>query len=182
MSFNPMANKTPDERRNAAAKGVATRRRNREIRAAEEQAAALAMTGKLHSLIFDIAPSIEGIRDLSLEMPELSNRTLLTKDEILSAARPWTMQCGIYFLIKANKIVYVGQSTNVAVRIGTHASVCGGRKEFDSYAFLACKPEALDKIESLYIHLLRPELNGDAAPAMKAAPIRLCDLLGLGAA
>jgi hypothetical protein len=66
--------------------------------------------------------------------------------------------CGIYFLIKENAIVYVGQSVNVAARIVAHKN---DGKDFDEVRFIKCKKEVLDEREMFFIRLLKPELNGE---------------------
>ncbi len=62
---------------------------------------------------------------------------------------------GIYFLKKAEKIVYVGQSVNV------HARVYSGHidKDFDSYEVKEYPQEELDKREQQYIKKLKPIYN-----------------------
>ncbi len=62
---------------------------------------------------------------------------------------------GIYFLKKAEKIVYVGQSVNV------HARVHSGHtdKDFDSYEVKEYPQEELDKREQQYIGKLKPIYN-----------------------
>ncbi len=62
---------------------------------------------------------------------------------------------GIYFLKKAEKIVYVGQSVNV------HARVYFGHidKDFDSYEVKEYPQEELDKREQQYIKKLKPIYN-----------------------
>ena len=87
---------------------------------------------------------------------KLTGKTLLRTEEILSAKLNKTMMSGIYFLIQDNEIIYVGQSVNIFARIATHIE----QKEFDSYAYLECPAEQLNTYESLYIHTLRPKLNG----------------------
>lgn len=64
--------------------------------------------------------------------------------------------CGIYFLWKNKSIVYVGQSTAIASRVGQHAQ----SKDFDFYSFVPCCREALDFLESYHIHRIKPVLNG----------------------
>lgn len=64
--------------------------------------------------------------------------------------------CGVYFLMLKREIVYVGQSTNIANRIGQHAK----EKEFDRVRFIRCDREHLNKVEGFFIDLLQPRLNG----------------------
>lgn len=65
-------------------------------------------------------------------------------------------RCGVYFLRKADVIVYIGQSTNVYSRVATHER----DKDFDSVTFVPCAKEQLDDLEGFYIRLIKPPLNG----------------------
>ena len=105
----------------------------------------------------------------------LTGKTLLREEEILAAKINKTMMSGVYFLIQENEIVYVGQSVNIFARVATHIQ----QKEFDSYAFLECPPDKLIIYESLYIHSLRPKLNGRQTHDNRVpmAPISLDKLL-----
>lgn len=86
----------------------------------------------------------------------LTDRTLLTAKEIIKGSDRLPHLTGVYFLIKNEHIIYVGQSVNILSRIASHKR----DKEFDRFAFVPCEREDLDVLESLYIHFLRPELNG----------------------
>jgi hypothetical protein len=104
---------------------------------------------------------------------ELTGADALTPQEIASAAMPVRAFCGVYFLVKGGEVVYVGQSTNVFARVVIHAAydLC------DSFVFLPCAPTDLDELESLYIHLFCPRLNGSRdGQVERHAPIRLRDL------
>lgn len=65
--------------------------------------------------------------------------------------------CGVYFLIQGRSIMYVGQSKNIAARIGSHASSI--YKHFDRYSIIKCEEADLDLVESMYIQLLSPPWN-----------------------
>ncbi|CAM0102771.1 hypothetical protein PODOV084v1_p0041 [Vibrio phage 340E47.2] len=81
--------------------------------------------------------------------------------KIISEARslnPSDVTC-VYFLIRDSKIVYVGQTINLEVRLTTHRQ----SKDFDSYNFIEVESEHADFVESVYIHALRPELNSDVS-------------------
>ena len=91
----------------------------------------------------------------------------------LEHAVPIDTACGIYFLISEKRIVYVGQSTNVFSRVYTHMQT----KQFDSYVYMPCEKDMLDKLESLYIHFLTPELNGNFHNGNKIAPLSLNEIL-----
>lgn len=103
----------------------------------------------------------------------ITGKTLLRECEIVGSSVPVGENCGVYFLIKDSRIVYVGQSINVHGRIAEHRRY----KEFDRFCFIRCEKENLDVLESLYIHVFRPELNGVQFGA-PIAPISFDDLLG----
>ena len=81
---------------------------------------------------------------------------LLSKGEILSMARPQRKQCGVYFLIENNEIVYVGQSVNVHARVASHYY----GKVFSYFTCIECPQSHLNSLEALYIHKFNPPLNG----------------------
>lgn len=63
--------------------------------------------------------------------------------------------CGIYFLIRNDKIVYIGRSTNIGGRVRRH--IHEGSKVFDS--FYLWRLENPEEKESELIYLLDPEYN-----------------------
>jgi hypothetical protein len=169
--MNPMQNKTPEERRAIAAKGHATARARRE---AEESARQDAMTyaGGLREKIAALERrlnELERVEKMSVVSAKVTGKALLRADEIASAALPWAKTSGVYFLLDGDEVVYVGQAVNVYSRIAQHTE-----KRFDRYAFVPCPVDALNRLESLYIHCLRPRLN-----AAHCAPITLNALLGI---
>ena len=171
-----MINKTPEERSAIAKKAHATARARREREAAARDEA-LKYAGGLREEIaalthkLDKLKRVEQINAISCVM---TGKVLLRQEEIVAAAIPWKRSTGVYFLIDGAEVAYVGQSVNVHSRIGTHAD-----KQFDKYAFVPCEPDALDKLESLYIHCLRPKLNATNPDQSKAAPIKLDALVGV---
>lgn len=100
------------------------------------------MTGNLS----DIAPVLGQTRFSLVPQSDLIKKSLSYGDA-----------CGVYFLIKDNEIVYIGQSINIASRITQHRD-----KEFDSVSYVACHRSELDVLESLYILAYKPPLNGVA--------------------
>lgn len=64
---------------------------------------------------------------------------------------------GIYFLIRDEKVVYVGQSRSIHERIIRH--IRDNKRKFDSFAYVEESLSALDMAETQYIELLRPEYN-----------------------
>jgi len=63
---------------------------------------------------------------------------------------------GVYFLIRQDKIVYVGQSENIQERIKRH-KING--KKFDSYSYILCLKDEINDLEKFYIDACNPELN-----------------------
>jgi predicted GIY-YIG superfamily endonuclease len=66
---------------------------------------------------------------------------------------------GVYFLISQDKVVYVGQSTNVFQRIATHAYTSD--KEFEAFAFVNVPQDELLHVERHYIRSFKPALNDE---------------------
>lgn len=89
----------------------------------------------------------------------------LSADVILQNSTPNIARAGVYFLIKNDAVVYVGQSKNVLVRVSKH-SING--RDFDSFYMLACEEDALDYVEAHYIRMLDPSGNRTAGNGMKA--------------
>ena len=168
--------KTQEERIAIAAKAVATRRANAAKKKAireEAKLRVLALKDEIAELEAKRARLSE-LGAIDARSAELTGSVLLREEEIVDRAHPWHGETGVYFLISDGRVVYVGQSTNVYARVHHHSGV----KKFDSYAYVRCAPEIMDKLESLYIHYLRPPLNGRAydGEAM-CAPIPLQRLL-----
>lgn len=84
---------------------------------------------------------------------------LLSREEIVQAALSRTSICGVYFLVNKGEVVYVGQSTNIHMRIAKHIGV----KDFDSFHFAECDKFILDEVEAAYIVALDPPLNRDVS-------------------
>ena len=80
----------------------------------------------------------------------------MTESEIAARATPLQRQAGVYFLIKAGKIVYVGKSLDVWRRLKDHAE---RKKGFDAFCWQPCSPQKLDELEGLCIAKFRPPLN-----------------------
>lgn len=175
--MNWMQSRTPEERKALAAKSVATRQKN--IRERNERAVAdMEARDSLKCEIKELQAKLDGLKKLELVNKAaltLTSKTLLREEEIVNAANTWELATGVYFLINSGKVVYVGQSVNVYARIASHHD-----KAFDSFAFIPCDKKILDSLESLYIHTLRPALNGDSH-GVKHAPIALDKLIGVTA-
>ena len=169
-----MKTRTLEERRAIAQKAHATRRRNKE---ADEQIRrnAIVYRDGLYDQISILEKNFETLQRMELfsqSAMSLTNKTLLSEQEIVESASKWKKATGIYFLIKDSKVVYVGQSVHIYSRIASHYD-----KEFDSFAYIPCDQELLDKLESLYIHVLRPERNGNHSAGKKHAPLNLEQIL-----
>jgi hypothetical protein len=104
----------------------------------------------------------------------LAGNKIFSIVEILRAAQPLpALASGVYFLIDKTRVVYVGQSIKVIARVLEHV----GSKRFNQFTFIPCAVDDLDRIESLYIHMLRPPLNASAGNGAMRAPIQLQRLL-----
>ena len=168
--MNPMQNKTPEERKAIAAKGHATARLRREREEAERQDA-LKYAGGLREEIAALEAKLSALErqeTMNVVSSTLTGKVLLRANEIARAALPLEKVSGVYFLVDGDEVVYVGQAVNVHSRVGQHTD-----KRFDRYAFVPCATDALNVLESLYIHCLRPRLNGDQINGAKCAPIAL---------
>ena len=110
----------------------------------------------------------------SIELPNVA--------EIVQSAQLVDGQVGVYFLMRKSasgaslQVVYVGQSMNVYGRVAQHYEA----KQFDAWSYVACRPDQLDLIESLYIHWIGPTYNAvrpaknksvKRLPGEKVAPI-----------
>jgi hypothetical protein len=161
--------RTPDQRRASAAKGVATRRARLDKLHAERE---YAMSQR-----FRLAEEVQALEqrlgmarlcaELQAQHPELNDKLLLSEEHIVAASYSMSRVSGVYFLIRDNRVVYVGQSVNVYSRLSQHKD-----KTFDRFAYVPCPPEKLNRLESIYIHVLKPELNAECA-----APLRLDQLV-----
>lgn len=76
--------------------------------------------------------------------------------DVLSAAVPIKENTGIYFLIRNNEVVYVGQSIDVLGRISRHIRE---GKQFDAYAIMSAPENQLDELEKKYIRAFVPLEN-----------------------
>jgi hypothetical protein len=67
----------------------------------------------------------------------------------------------VYFLIRDDIVVYVGQSTNVHVRVADHRP----DKQFDRVLYLPTRREDLERVEREFIGALRPEYHTRVLPS-----------------
>ncbi len=73
--------------------------------------------------------------------------------------------CGIYFLCRARRVVYVGQSVNAAGRIGSYPM-----ERYDCALFMPCPRDCLDHLERAFIRALKPVENRTAPSISLPAP------------
>ena len=107
----------------------------------------------------------------------ITSRDMLLEEEIVAGSHEHKFSCGVYFLVHAGAVVYVGQSVNVYARVHYHEQ--SGRV-FDSFAFTLCEREELDMLESLYIHALCPSGQGRSTRGNLAAPYSMRQMIALG--
>jgi excinuclease UvrABC nuclease subunit len=65
--------------------------------------------------------------------------------------------CAVYFFIKDNEIIYIGQTRNLKSRVCTHKSYPAWR--YDYFRYIECRPEDLVMIERRLIFKFMPSLN-----------------------
>ena len=75
----------------------------------------------------------------------------------IETAQPYEPLSGIYFLVEAGQVVYVGKSKHVQERIAQHREY--SRFSFDGYSVEPCSPGDLARREAYYIRLLQPKHN-----------------------
>lgn len=166
---------TPEQRAAYSAKGVETKRRNKAA-AEKVRMDAMAYAGGLKSEIRALEAqlhSLERIEAISKIHGQVTNKGLLSLNEIINSSSPWKGVSGVYFLIENKEIVYIGQSNNVFQRIGEHFR----KKRFSRYVYIPCAEDGLDILESLYIHIFAPKLNGIFANGIKTAPYSIDSLI-----
>ena len=87
---------------------------------------------------------------------------MTSKKDIIDRSRKITREyyC-IYALIKNNKIVYIGQTSNIVSRLGQHIN---SKKDFDSWSIVEHLGKfmhtlEMNKIELKYIKKFKPKYN-----------------------
>jgi len=167
---------TPEKRKAAAKKGVATRKRNKEVRDKKLEEGLIYRNGLKEKIsAMEARLEILNAQEIMGELAcSLTDKRLLREEEISEKSTQWNLQSGVYFLIAGKRVVYVGQSVCVLSRIHTHSS---GEIEFDRFAYVSCQVDKLDYLESLYIHFLQPPANGNHTHYGKRAPLSLTELM-----
>ena len=81
--------------------------------------------------------------------------SLSLEDGASIAARKVLFQriTGIYFLLRKDKVVYVGKSINIIARVFKH------NYKFDSFSYIECAADDLDLYEVAYISKFKPRYN-----------------------
>ena len=82
--------------------------------------------------------------------------TIFTIENLCELQTP-VLPPSVYFLVKDNVVVYVGQSKVTLARIGTHYAE--GYKDFDRVYYLPTPPSDLLRVEGEFIKSLDPVLN-----------------------
>jgi excinuclease UvrABC nuclease subunit len=90
------------------------------------------------------------------------NKYSLTKEYILS--QPFQEvelgMCGVYFIIKDEEVIYIGQSVLLWERVRAHRHM-----KYDRYFFIECDEKELNYLESKYITQFCPDANIQFNPA-----------------
>ena len=84
-----------------------------------------------------------------------------TYEQILASKREFKESYLIYALISNNEIVYIGQSTNILLRISTHLT---SNKVFDSWCIVEnlgtyTTSKEVNRLEEKYIRKFLPKYN-----------------------
>lgn len=86
----------------------------------------------------------------------------LPKTIIENSERPPSIVAGVYFLIKDERVIYIGRSFDVVSEVRFQINYGA---EFDSYSTLSFSMEAPDEIMAIaqawYIIKMKPKLNSD---------------------
>ncbi len=95
--------------------------------------------------------------------------TGLNEANIVAAAKRRNVKkIGVYFLIRAGKVIYVGQSRDIDTRLLAHART----RRFNAWHWIACKRWDLNALERHYLNILMPPGNKDAATLARKAKQR----------
>lgn len=93
--------------------------------------------------------------EAGLRLPTLPQ--IVSEEKIIAHAMPWDGKCcGIYFLVREERIIYVGASRNVYIRMPRHKG-----RGFDRWYWIPCEEEHLEVVERFYITTMLPEQNRD---------------------
>lgn len=99
----------------------------------------------------------------------IDDRGLFTAEHIAKKAMVYDRICGIYFLLKDDAVVYVGQSISVLTRLGEHKRDQG--KDFNRVYVIECPPESMARLEAMYIDKFKPIYNVSYPFVDEKAPV-----------
>jgi excinuclease UvrABC nuclease subunit len=72
------------------------------------------------------------------------------------------ISCGLYFLVKNNEIIYIGQSTNISARLDSHTIKNHSYKDYDKVFIYECLDAAeRTALEEYYIEKFKPRYNSN---------------------
>lgn len=74
----------------------------------------------------------------------------------IRAFKPGESACGIYFLLTAGRVIYIGQSVDISRRVETHRKTLA----FDEVKLIEVERKDLDSAERKFILEMKPERNG----------------------
>lgn len=103
---------------------------------------------------------------------------MIKKEEILINKRIIKKEfyC-IYALIKKNKIVYIGQSSNILGRLSSHLN---SNKDFDSWSIIESwsyiDSDSFNEIEREYIKTFKPKYNNEFTKKRYKKKLRTKDI------
>lgn len=93
-------------------------------------------------------------------MPAIK-KALKGKEEIHAAVNEAAVKiekaCGVYFLLKENEIVYIGQSINCFSRVSSHTN--DATKDFNRVCYVPVNSDELNAIEEILIAIFKPKHN-----------------------
>jgi hypothetical protein len=102
--------------------------------------------------------TVLGTEPPSLDLAEIPYKLLPMAHQLFDMPSGQLEKAGVvYFLIKGREVVYVGQSTNLISRIGTHLTEKAG--EFNRVLYMFVPIPSLIDVETQFIRALNPRLN-----------------------
>lgn len=140
-----------ESRRDSITRRWQSRREFRQARDFLSNAIAIPVAGKLNR------PHLPLRKPRSEKVKQLESKWL----DAASPLPPSFGGPGIYALFLGNELIYIGQSVNIAARLGNHI----GKKKFTAASYISVKKEDLDRVERLMIRVFLPKLNVDNVTA-----------------
>lgn len=120
-----------------------------EIQAQKDQE----LVGKFHDRDTPTAPIIA-------DVPTLPEKLWFIKGKLCEYSADFVRPC-VYFLMRGSECVYVGQTTNLPVRVSAHRRGTKHTpvKDFDRVFFVYVEAKDLNEVESDFIKRLKPIYN-----------------------